>query len=170
MIDIEFKIEEKDLLAISKDMEKDLAMEYGYFDDNTLSDVGKGLTSLGKGITARKEGKPIGGSQIELASKLETKYGFLSKPAHNDSKERQEVIEELISYKIYGNKEGKKKLLEAVKTMILAPISKDRYGRNKKATAESKGFNKFLISTGKTIKRLQVRISKKEVIDDNSKI
>jgi hypothetical protein len=171
MINIKFKIDPKELMDIAKGMEKDLYMEYGYFKDHTLNEPGKGLKSLGKGIKAKEVGNSVSGSsQVALSSKLEDKYGFLSKPAHKDSSERQEVIEELISYKIYGNKESKKKLLEATKAMILAPILHDKYGRNSEKTAKDKGFNKFLISTGDTIKRLQVKLNKKEVIHDNGKI
>jgi hypothetical protein len=170
MIDIKFKIQDKDLLNIAKEMEKDLYMEYGYFEDNTLNEPAEGYKSIGKGIKARKVGKSIGGSQIELASELEDKYGFLSKPLKEDSKELKGVLNELISYKIYENKENKNRLLNATKSLILKPILTDKYGRNSKKTEKTKGFNKFLIDTGQTIKRLQVRISKKEIIDDNGKV
>ena len=173
MIDLKFKFDTKQLKEIADSMEEEITLEYGYFERLPLNAPAEGLKSIGKGLQGRKVGKRTGGDSVELAIELENKYGFLTKPADEKSREMQGLMEQIISYKLYGNKEAKNKVVNSAKALVLKPILNDKYGRNSKETAENKGFNKFLIDTGQTIKRLAVRISKgkgKEIVDDNSKI
>jgi hypothetical protein len=152
----------KDLKIFIKDLEKEFdSIEVGIFDKKkhkSAKDKDSGLKIFAGG-SARKIGKNSDKSNSEILEKLDKSFKILQDPiAKTNATEYKNFIESVLVNKKDFEK-NKNKISNAFKALFIAPILKQKYGRNSKKTAENKGFNRFLIDTGQVLKNIKVKIN-----------
>ncbi len=103
-------------------------------------------------------GRGSGGRAAFVASMLRKRAGnFLTAPFRiATSRDVRSFVLAVFKYAVgRGNRAGVEKTL---RDAVVNPILKGKYGRNSASTAKAKGFNRFMIDTGQTVRSIQAKV------------
>lgn len=121
----------------------------------------KGLKSYAGG-PARKTGRTATSTLQEVSKNVRSLLGFnyLRRPFNSKTDDTVRLTKVFLKYALNEGPAAQKKRLEnLVQAVVRNPILRGTYGRNKKATAERKGFNRKLIDTAQFFKAIRARVT-----------
>lgn len=126
--------------------------------------VSNPFKSFKAGGTARKidtSAAPDGTmASVFLSAQEATGINLLADPLkRGESKDLMRLLDEF--FRIIGDtKKPVKRLTNAVQALIRNPITRGDYGKNRKATAETKGFNTLFVDTGQLFNAIKAKVGK----------
>ena len=123
-----------------------------------------GLKSF-HGGQARKISSKTGGAttaQISQFVRRRRRVNYLTAPfkrTYGKSADINRFTKEFFKYAFGRSQE--KRLINLLQAVVRNPILRGDYGPNRKKTAQRKGFNRFMIDTGKLFSSIIARVSKR---------
>lgn len=120
----------------------------------------KGLKNYAGG-PARKLSQRVDGTMSEVSASVRKQTGvnYLTVPFKNRNDDAVKMLRGFMDLVFNEGKVSKKKRLEnLIQAVVRNPILRGTYGRNKKVTAEIKGFNRKMIDTSQLFKAIKARV------------
>lgn len=123
----------------------------------------KGLKTFAGG-PARKIGSKSDGTISEVSAEVRKRAGFnyLRKPFNNKNDDAVKMLKTFFQL-VFADSEGskRKRLENLLQAIVRNPILRGTYGRNRRLTADIKGFNRKFIDTGQFFKAITAKVTKK---------
>lgn len=126
-------------------------------------DKSQGLKSYAGG-PARKTSRQATSTLSQVSERLRKSTGinFYTKPFK--SKKNKDILRFVDSFmKVCLGRSQPKRAENLLQAIIRNPILRGDYGRNSKATAQIKGFNRFMIDTAQVFKAIRAKVRVKNV-------
>lgn len=137
--------------------------EVGILQDGPHKAARKGLKNYAGG-PARKTGIKVDGSlsEISASARKQTGVNYLTLPFKKRNDDAVKMLRVFWDMVFNEGKAAKLKRLEnLIQAVVRNPILRGTYGRNKKVTAQIKGFNRKFIDTSQLFKGIKARVTVK---------
>ena len=124
----------------------------------------KGLKSYAGGPARKVSGKSSGMTISEVSESLRKNTGinFYTKPF--SSKRNKDILNFVKAFfDLCAGRSQRKRAENLAQAIVRNPILRGDYGRNSKATAKAKGFNRFMIDTAQLFRGITAKVVVKRV-------
>lgn len=134
-------------------------LEVGVLDNRPRRAAKAGSRKTFAGGPARAAGgRQAGTSTTAVAARLRKRAGnFLTAPFRAVAS--RDVRAFVLAIMKFSVGRGTRAAVEkALRDAVVNPILRSKYGRNTRETAKKKGFNRFMIDTGQTVRAIRARV------------
>lgn len=133
--------------------------EVGILEDKPHRAPSKVLSTYAGG-PARRASSRQQGTLAAVSAGVRAQVGnYLTKPFKDQKNAPAQLFKTFFELIFASNSASKRKRLEnLIAAVVRNPILRGAYGRNKKITADNKGFNRKLIDTGQFVRNIKARV------------
>lgn len=121
---------------------------------------GKSLKSYAGG-PARRQTRKVDGTLSSVSKSVRgfLRFNYLTQPFKKASVERAKFVQAFFEMALRaGGTRNVKRCENLLQAIVRNPILSGKYGRNRRATAKRKGFNRKLIDTAQFFKAIRARV------------
>ena len=115
-----------------------------------------------QGGPIRKMGPDVHSTNKKIAVAMHVKTGFMTKPFHKKTSKDLRAFFKAF-FDLAAGKVGRSKVESLLRAVVRNPMLRGEYGRNTRARARVKGFNRLLFDTGQLFKAIKAKVRTRRV-------